>query len=107
MEMEGRQVGLESVGERVDMSEFFERETLILGTGSSCAELKIDIRRSPHLGSDECHSALRKDEPLAMNDLGGRIPGQLPGRSQTRWAFDCTASLASLAECETQPGPEC
>jgi hypothetical protein len=104
--MEGRQVGLESVGERVDMSEFFERETRVLGTGSSRAELEIDIRRSPLLGSDECHSALRKDELLAMNDLGGRIPGQLLGRSQTRLALDWTASLASLAECETQPGPE-
>ena len=44
------------------MSEYFERETRILGTGGSRAELKIDIRRSPHLGSEECHSALRKDE---------------------------------------------
>jgi hypothetical protein len=84
----------------------FELETRILGTGSSRAELKIDIRRSPYLGSDECHSALSKDELLDMNDLVGRIPSQLLGRSQTRLAFDWTASLASLAEYETQPGPE-
>lgn len=71
-------------------------ETRNTSTGGSRAELQINIRRSPPLGSKECHSALRKDELLATNDLGGRIPGQLVERTQTRMAFNSTASLASL-----------
>lgn len=61
------------------------RETRNTWTGGSRAELQIDIGRSPPLGSKECHSAFRKDELLATNDLGGRIPSQPVEEHRPGW----------------------